>query len=113
MRWTRALLWFVLSVGCGSFLTLLSCFYVHEPRSLFVDTVPIEYTQLQFGFPLPVFGYVVQLYSGDHLFYDALFIWVGALLDVVFYAFIVGTVFLIGSKIARTVNARASLKQLK
>jgi len=33
---------------------------------------------------------------------------VGALLDMVFYAFIVGVVFLVGSEIARTIKARKS-----
>jgi hypothetical protein len=60
---------------------------------MFLDVVPTEYRGLQFGFPFPIFDSYVALWSGGYLHYNVLFVWVGALLDVVFYAFIVATVF--------------------
>ena len=108
MKWTQALLRLILLVGCGSFLTLLSGFYIREPTHMFMDIAPTEYRALQFGFPLPIFDSYVQLWSSSQLHYNALFIWVGALLDIIFYAFIVGIVFWFGSAIARTIKARKS-----
>ena len=108
MKWTQALLRLILLVGCGSFLTLLSGFYIREPTPMFLDVAPTEYRALQFGFPLPIFDSYVELWSSGQLYSNMLFIWVGALLDIIFYAFIVGIVFLIGSEIARTIKARKS-----
>jgi len=105
--WTQALLRLILLVGCGSFLTLLSGFYINEPTPMFMDVVPTEYRTLRFGFPFPIFHSSVDLWSG-HLDYCMLFVWEGALLDITFYAFVVGIVFLIGSEIARTIKARKS-----
>jgi hypothetical protein len=75
---------------------------------MFLDVVPTEYRGLQFGFPLPFFSSNVELWRGGQLYSDVLFVWVGALLDTIFYAFIVGIVFLIGSGIARTIKTRKS-----
>jgi hypothetical protein len=75
---------------------------------MFLDVVPTEYRELQFGFPLPIFHSSVELWSSGQLYSNVLFIWVGALLDIMFYASIVGIVFLIGSEIARTIKARKS-----
>ena len=108
MKLAHVLLLLILSVGCGSFLTLLSGFYVREPNPMFLDQTPIEYRGLQFGYPYPIFSSYVALWEGDQLHSDALFVWVGALLDTIFYAFIVGIVFLVGSGIARTIKARKS-----
>jgi hypothetical protein len=108
VKWTQALLRLILLIGCGSFLTLLSGFYIREPSPMFLDVVPTEYRSLQFGFPLPIFHSSVELWSSSQLHSNVLFIWVGALLDIIFYAFIVGIVFLIGSEIARTIKTRKS-----
>ena len=104
MKWTRALSRLVLFVGCGSFLTLLSGLYIREPSPMFLDVVPTDYRGLQFGYPFPIFSSYVELWSGGQLYSDVLFVWVGALLDIVFYAFIVGIVFfsLDWFRIART-----------
>jgi hypothetical protein len=75
---------------------------------MFLDVAPTEYRGLQFGFPLPIFHFSVELWSSGQLYSNVLFIWVGALLDMVFYVFIVGVVFLVGSEIARTIKARKS-----
>lgn len=108
MKWTQALLLLILLVGCGSFLTLLSGFYIREPSPMFLDVAPTEYRESQFGFPFPIFHSSVELWSNGQLSSNALFIWVGALLDIICYASIVGIVFLIGSEIARTIKARKS-----
>jgi len=108
VKWTQAFLRLILLVGCGSFLTLLSGFYIREPTPMFLDVAPTEYRALQFGFPLPIFDSYVELWSSGQLHYNALFIWVGALLDIIFYAFIVWIVFWFGSAIVRTVKARKS-----
>lgn len=108
MKLVHALLRLILLVGCGSFLTLLSGFYIREPSPMFLDQTPIEYRGLQFGYPYPIFSSYVELWEGGQLHSNALFVWVGALLDMVFYAFIVGVVFLVGSEIARTIKARKS-----
>jgi hypothetical protein len=75
---------------------------------MFLDVAPIEYRELQFGFPFPIFHSEVELWSSGQLYSYVLFIWVGALLDIIVYAFIVGIVFWFGSEIARTVKARKS-----
>jgi hypothetical protein len=108
VRWKQALLWLILLVGCGSFLTLLSGLYTREPNPMFLDVAPTEYRKLQFGFPLPIFDSEVELWSSGQLYSYMLFIWVGALLDIIFYAFIVGVAFWIGSETARTIKARKS-----
>ena len=108
MKLAHALLRLILLVGCGSFLTLLSGFYIREPTPMFLDVAPTEYRGLQFGFPLPIFHSSVELWSSGQLYSNVLFVWVGALLDIVFYAFIVGIVFLVGSEIARTIKSRKS-----
>lgn len=108
MKLAHALLRLILLVGCGSFLTLLSGFYIREPSQMFLDEAPTEYRGLQFGFPLPIFSFSVELWSSGQLYSYVHFIWVDALLDIVFYAFIVGIVFLVGSEIARTIKARKS-----
>ena len=114
MKWTHALRRLILLGGCGSFLTLLSGFYVHEPGTMFLDVAPTEYRGLQFGFPFPFFDSSVELWSSGQLYSYVHFIWVGALLDIVFYAFIVGIVFLVGSETARAIKARKSrVVQLK
>ena len=108
MKFAHALLRLILLVGCGSFLTLLSGFYIREPSPMFLDETPTEYRGLQFGYPYPIFSSYVALWSSGQLYSSVLFVWVGALLDVIFYAFIVGIVFLVGSEIARTIKARKS-----
>ena len=112
MKGTRVLFRLVLLVGCGSLLTLLSGFYSREPQTLavmdFWNEAPVEHRALQFGFPYPIFGYYIELWDDGYLDSGAVFWWLGALLDILLYAFIVGIVSWVGSEIARTIKARES-----
>jgi hypothetical protein len=101
VKWIQIASRIVLLFGCGGLLTLLSGFYVKEPEAMFVDVVPLEHKSLHFGFPFPIFVSYAELWSPDTLAFDAQFVWVGALLDVLLYTFIVGMGYLIGSAIVR------------
>lgn len=101
MKWIQIVSRIVALLACGGLLTLLSGFYVRELEPMLMDVLPQEYKSLNFGFPFPVFHSSVFLYSPDYLAFEALFVWVGALLDVLFYTFIVGVAYLIGSQIVR------------
>ena len=101
MKWTQIVSRIVLLFGCGGLLTLLSGFYVKELEVMWLDIAPLEYKGLNFGFPFPIFHSSVELWRPDSLGFEALFVWVGALLDVLLYTFIVGMGYLIGSTIVR------------
>lgn len=107
MRWTQVLLWLALLAGLGSFLTLLSGFHIRRSQ-MFSDTVPTRYMglEVQFGFPIPFI--LVELWSDSQLGPDALFTWEGALLDMTFYASIIGIALWIRSEIAGAIKARKS-----
>jgi len=101
VKWTQIASRIVLLLGCGGLLTLLSGFYVKELEVMFMDAEPLEHKSLNFGFPFPIFHSSVELWRPDNLHFGALFVWVGALLDVLLYTFIVGWGYLIGSTIVR------------
>lgn len=99
------ILYVVLSVGLGSLLTLLSCFYAYEPRPDFLDQVPNAYKSVSIGYPFPVFLSYAESWSNGQLSSGAVFGWAGALLDVIFYALIVFGVISIVPAVATTIKA--------
>lgn len=91
------MLYLVLFVGCGSILTLLSCFYVQDSPILgYPDVAPVEAEGLRFGYPFPVFSSMAELWTewGTSMSFHADFVWLGTLLDIALYSFIVGAIFL-------------------
>jgi hypothetical protein len=101
VKWTQIASRIVLLLGCGGLLTLLSGFYVKELEGMFLDDAPIEQKSLNFGFSLPIFHSSAFLWRPDNLAFNALFLWEGALVDVLLYTFIIGIAYLIGSPIVR------------
>jgi len=69
---------------------------------MYLDVAPIEHRSQQFGFPFPVFSFYVDLWESNQFYSDVLFVWQGALLDVILYAFVSASAFFIWSTIART-----------
>ncbi len=100
--WKQTLVRLILFLGCGSFLTLLSGFYSRPGNPVFMDVVPTEVRELMFGFPLPIYASYAAWW-GDFgvLDFSVTFVWLGALLDVIFYAFILW----IGSRVVRIAKA--------
>jgi len=84
----------ILSIGCGCFLTLLSCLYSYSGNVMYLDVVPTKEEHLQFGFPFPIFSsYAAWWGNWGILEFSVTFVWLGALLDVVIYAFVVWIIF--------------------
>ncbi|MCK4482358.1 hypothetical protein KAU55_03970 [Candidatus Bathyarchaeota archaeon] len=89
VMWKQTLLRLILFLGCGSSLTLLSGFYSYPGSPMFMDVVPTEVRSLKFGFPFPIYSsYAAWWGDGGYLTFHVTFVWLGALLDVIFYAFI-------------------------
>ena len=90
--WTRVLLYLILIVGCGSILTLVSCFYVRGYNEDLLYWVEVEHEALMFGFPAMVF-HSYAIWGVNQMSFVAEFRWEGALIDVALYSVIVGAVF--------------------
>jgi len=105
VMWKQTLLRLILFLGCGSFLTLLSGFYSQPSGIMFLDVVPVEYGASRFGFPFPIYHSYAAWWGEEGTFdYSAGFIWEGALLDVIVYAFVLWIVF----GLAKAASARVA-----
>jgi hypothetical protein len=70
-----------------------------------MDIAPTEVRELQFGFPLPIYAsYAAWWGDGGFLHFLVTFVWVGALLDIVFYAFVLWIIF----GVAKAASARVA-----
>jgi hypothetical protein len=94
-----------LLLGCGSLLTLVSCAYVRESNPMPLDVVPTASEGRLFGFPLPCFASFAEWWEDQHIMdYSAIFVWEGALLDLLFYALILWFGY---SLLSRAIQARS------
>ena len=108
MMWKQTLLRLILFLGCGSFFTLLSGFYSRPGNPMFMCVAPTEFRAVMFGFPFPIYAsYAAWHGDGGFLEFSVTFVWLGALLDVIVYAFALWISFGVAKAAKR---ARAALR---
>jgi hypothetical protein len=72
---------------------------------MYLDVVPTEEGDVMFGFPFPIYNsYAAWWGNFDTFEFHATFIWEGALLDVIVYAFVLW----VGFRVAKAVKAQVA-----
>jgi hypothetical protein len=75
---------------------------------MFLDVAPLEFSELAYGYPLPIFDSYYEWWgNGSSPVYSTTYVFAGALLDILFYAIVLWLIFGVVGLTKRVLSKKA------